>query len=157
MSEALVTAFSTASSAATLPITTRDVIQNNVNERTATFVLPVGSTVNMNGTALYEGVAVIFIAQALGIPLGIQDILVVLVLATLAAMAAAAVPEAGLVTMVIILQALNLPLDAIGMLLAVDWLLDRCRTTVNVWGDSVGAVILDRYNRPPPVLKFEAI
>lgn len=158
MAEALLTAFATASSAATLPLTTRNVIANNgVSERTATFILPVGATLNMDGTTLYEGVAVIFIAQALGVPLTFADVFVVFVLSTLAAMAAAAIPEAGLVTMVMILQALNLPLEGIGLLLSVDWFLDRCRTMVNVWGDSVGAAALDRLHRTTSSVRLEAV
>ncbi|OVE78333.1 sodium:dicarboxylate symporter [bacterium F11] len=157
MAEALLTAFSTASSAATLPITTRNVISHNkVSEKAATFVLPVGATVNMDGTALYEGVAVIFLAQALGHTLGVSEVFTIFVLATLAGMAAAAIPEAGLVTMVIILQAIGLPLEAIGLLLAVDWFLDRCRTTVNVWGDAVGAAVLDRIGHKGAKVKLQA-
>jgi len=158
MAEALLTAFSTASSAATLPITTQNIIsKNKVSAKSANFVLPLGATINMDGTALYEGVAVIFIAQALGVSLGFTNILTVFIMATLAAMAAAAIPQAGLVTMVIILQALGLPLEAIGILLTVDWFLDRCRTTVNVWGDSVGAAILDRLGRMGSKVRLEAL
>jgi len=157
MAEALLTALSTASSAATLPLTTRNLIVNNkVSERSATFVLPVGATMNMDGTALYEGVAVIFIAQALGHDLGLTQLLLVFVMSTLAAMAAAAIPEAGLVTMVVILQALNLPIEAIGLLLAVDWFLDRCRTTVNVWGDAVGTAVMDRLGRGGGRVRLQA-
>lgn len=157
MTEALLTAFSTASSAATLPVTTKNVTVNNrVSDRSAMLVLPVGATLNMDGTTLYEGVAVIFIAQTLGIPLALSDVFVVFLLSTLAAMAAAAIPEAGLVTMVIILRALNLPLESIGLLLSIDWFLDRCRTTVNVWGDSVGAAVLDRIGRSSSI-RLEAV
>lgn len=156
--ESLLTAFSTASSAATLPITTRNVIENNrISERTANFVLPIGATINMDGTALYEGVAVIFIAQALGVPLAVHQVILIFIMATLAAVAAAAVPEAGLVTMVIILQAVHLPIEGIGLLLAVDWFLDRCRTTVNVWGDSVGTAVMERVHRSTSRVKLEAI
>lgn len=158
MIQALVTAFSTGSSAATLPLTTQNVISNNeVSERSANFVLPIGATVNMNGTALYEGVAVVFIAQALGIQLTVGQIFLILILATFAAIAAAAIPEAGLVTMVMILQAVHLPIEAIGMLLAVDWFLDRCRTTINVWGDTVGAAVMDRFQRVVAAVKLEAV
>lgn len=150
MLQALVTAFSTASSAATLPITIESAIENNkVDERAAEFVLPLGATVNMDGTALYEAVAVIFIAQALGVDLTVGDQLMIVLTATLAAIGAAGIPEAGLVTMIIVLRAVDLPLEGVELILAVDWLLDRFRTTVNVWGDSVGAAVVEKYARPP--------
>jgi Na+/H+-dicarboxylate symporter len=98
----------------------------------------------MDGTALYESVAAIFIAQLYGIPLGPAEQVIIFLTATLASIGAAGIPEAGLVTMVIVLRAVGLPLEGIGMILAIDWFLDRCRTTVNVWGDTVGAAVLDR-------------
>lgn len=107
------------------------------------FVLPIGATVNMDGTALYEAVAAIFIAQMMGVPLDPMQQFIIFLTATLAAVGAAGIPEAGLVTMVIVLQSVGLPLDGIGMLLAIDWFLDRCRTTVNVWGDSVGVAVVE--------------
>lgn len=139
---ALMTAFSTASSSATLPLTMEGVKAAGVDEKARRFVLPLGATVNMDGTALYEAVAVLFIAQAFGVDLSFGQQLVVLLTATLAAIGAAGIPEAGLVTMVIVLEAVGLPLEGIGLLLAVDWFLDRCRTTVNVLGDSVGAAVV---------------
>ncbi|HDH97375.1 MAG TPA: cation:dicarboxylase symporter family transporter, partial [Proteobacteria bacterium] len=143
--EALLTAFTTASSAATLPITMRDARQKaGLSERSSGFVLPLGATVNMDGTALYEAVAVIFICQAYGVQLGFAQFVIVWLTATLAAIGAAAIPEAGLVTMVMVLTAVGAPLEGIGLLLAIDWFLDRCRTTVNVWGDTIGAQIIDR-------------
>jgi len=145
-SEALLTAFTTASSAASLPITIRDAGQKaGMSEESAGFVLPLGATINMDGTALYEAVAVIFICQAYGIELGFAQFLVIWLTATLAAIGAAAIPEAGLVTMVMVLTAVGAPLEGIGLLLAIDWFLDRCRTTVNVWGDTVGTAIIDRH------------
>ncbi len=145
-SPALLTAFSTASSSATLPLTVECAEEKNgVSPRTAGFVLPLGATINMDGTALYEAVAVIFIAQINGITLGTPELAIVLLTATLAAIGAASIPEAGLVTMVLVLKAVNLPVEGIALILAIDWFLDRCRTTVNVWGDSVGAKIIDRY------------
>jgi proton glutamate symport protein len=142
---AVATAFSTASSAATLPIT-MDCLQENtgVSNKVTSFVLPLGATVNMDGTALYEAVAAMFIAQAYGIPLNIGQQLVIMATATLASIGAAAIPGAGLVTMVIVLRAVNLPLEGIGMILAVDRLLDMLRTAVNVWGDSCGATVVAR-------------
>ena len=98
---------------------------------------------NMNGTALYESVAAMFIAQMLGIQLGFGDQMIIFITATLAGIDAAGIPEAGLVTMVVVLQSVGLPLEGIGMLLSIDWFLDRCRTTINVWGDSIGAGVLD--------------
>ncbi len=145
MSKTLLTAFSTASSSATLPLTMSGVVKEaKVSERVARFVLPLGATINMDGTALYEAVAAIFIAQSYGIQLGLYELIVVFITATLAAVGAAGIPEAGLVTMIIVLQAVGLPVEGMGIILAIDWLLDRFRTTVNVWGDSIGAAVLER-------------
>lgn len=144
---ALLTAFGTASSSATIPLTMECVRENNVDERVVRFTIPLGATLNMNGTALYEAAAAMFIAQAYGIDLGLQQQILVFLTATLAAIAAAGIPEAGLVTMVIVLNAVGLPLEGIGLLLAVDWLLDRFRTAINVWGDAVGAAVVDRWLR----------
>jgi len=145
MGTALTTAFSTASSSATLPLTLEAVEENNrVPPEAARFVIPLGATVNMDGTALYEAVAALFIAQAFGIELGPQAQLIVFLTATLASIGAAGIPEAGTVTMVIVLNAVGLPLEGVGLILSIDWLLDRCRTTVNVWGDAVGAAVVAR-------------
>lgn len=141
---ALLNAFSTASSSATLPLTLQGVEkENDISNRTASFVLPLGATINMDGTALYESVAAMFIAQVYGFSLSPPMQAVVFLTATLAAIGAAGIPEAGLVTMVIVLKAVGLPIEGIGLILAIDWLLDRFRTTVNVWGDSVGAGIIE--------------
>jgi len=148
MGTALMTAFSTASSSATLPLTLDGVKAAGVDEKARRFVLPLGATINMDGTALYEAVAVLFIAQAYGIDLGFGQQMLVLVTATMAAIGAAGIPEAGLVTMVIVLEAVGLPLEGIGLILAIDWFLDRCRTTINVFGDSVGAAIVGKMTRP---------
>jgi len=145
MATALITAFSTASSSATLPLTMEGVKLAGVDDKARRFVLPLGATINMDGTALYEAVAVLFIAQAYGIDLSFGQQMVVLLTATMAAIGAAGIPEAGLVTMVIVLEAVGLPLEGIGLLLAIDWFLDRCRTTINVFGDSVGAAVVGRY------------
>lgn len=144
MARALVTSFGTASSSATLPLTMECARENQVNPKAVKFVLPLGATINMDGTALYEAAAVLFIAQAYGIELSLMQQGIVFITATLAAIGAAGIPEAGLVTMVIVLTAVGLPLEGIALLLAVDWFLDRFRTTVNVWGDSVGAAVIDR-------------
>ncbi len=142
---ALLTAFGTASSSATLPLTMECAREAGVDQRAVRFVIPLGSTLNMNGTALYEACAAMFIAQAYGVPLGVEAQLIIFVTATLAAVGAAGIPEAGLVTLVIVLNAVGLPLEGIGLLLAVDWFLDRFRTSINVWGDAVGAAVVHRF------------
>ncbi len=143
MGQALATAFTTASSSATLPITIDAVEEKNeVNPKAASFVLPLGATINMDGTALYEAVAAMFIAQIYGIDLSIGAQVVIFLTATLASIGAAGIPHAGTVTMVFVLTAVGLPLEGIGLIWAIDWFLDRCRTTVNVWGDSIGAAVI---------------
>lgn len=157
LGSALLTAFSTASSAATLPLTIEGVERNaGVDPRAANFVLPLGATINMDGTALYEAVAVIFMAQALGVSLSPGQQILVVLTATLASIGAAGIPEAGLVTMVIVLRAVNLPLEGVGLILAVDWLLDRFRTAVNIWGDAVGAAVVERLALQGPTVEAEA-
>ena len=121
--------------------------EQGISSRTARFVLPLGATVNMNGTALYEAVAAVFIAQSYGIELSFAQTVIVVLTATLAGVGAAGIPEAGLVTMVIVLKAVNLPIEGIALILAIDWFLDRCRTTVNVWGDAVGAAVIDELEK----------
>jgi len=146
--QALLTALTTGSSSATLPLTIECTEENNdVRGRVAGFVLPLGATVNMNGTALYEAVAAVFIAQSIGLPLTLGALVVIVLTATLAAIGAAGIPEAGLVTMVIVLTAVGLPITGIGLILAIDWFLDRLRTVNNVYGDMVGAAIVDRYDK----------
>jgi len=145
MSQALVTAFSTASSSATLPVTMEcATVKAGISKRSTDFVLPLGATINMDGTALYEAVAAIFIAQAIGMELTMLQQLVIAVTATLAAIGAAGIPEAGLVTMIIVLNAVGLPIEYIGLILSVDWLLDRFRTAVNAFGDSIGAAVVEK-------------
>ncbi|GIM07073.1 hypothetical protein Vretimale_11306 [Volvox reticuliferus] len=148
-SQAMATAFGTDSSNATLPITMRSAITMGCDPRIVQFFLPLGTTVNMNGTALYEAVTVIFIAQAHGVVLGAAGTVIVALTATLAAVGAAGIPSAGLVTMLMVLQAVELEQFAgdIAIILAVDWFLDRCRTVVNVLGDSFGTVIIDHHAR----------
>ncbi len=150
MSQAVLTAFSTASSTATLPVTMECAeTRAGVSRRSTEFVLPLGATINMDGTALYEAAAAIFIAQAYAVVdpsfvLTFDKQVVIAVTATLAAIGAAGIPEAGLVTMLIVLNAVGLPLELIGLILPIDWLLDRFRTAVNTFGDSVGSAIVDR-------------
>ncbi|XP_030650304.1 excitatory amino acid transporter 2 [Chanos chanos] len=141
--QAWITALGTASSAGTLPVTFRCLEENlGIDKRVTRFVLPVGATINMDGTALYEAVAAIFIAQMNGIDLDPGQIVTVSLTATLASVGAASIPSAGLVTMLLILTAVGLPTQDISLLVAVDWLLDRFRTSVNVVGDSYGAGIV---------------
>ncbi len=143
MSPALMTAFSTASSNGTLPLTMTCVEDRaKVSNKVSSFVLPLGATVNMDGTALYEAVAVLFIAQAYRGDLVLADQILVAITALLASIGAAGIPHAGLVMMAIVLQAVNLPLEAQGIIIAVDRVLDMCRTSVNVWSDSCGCAII---------------
>ena len=144
MSQALLTAFSTASSSATLPVTLECAEEAGISKRSSEFVIPLGATINMDGTALYEAAAAIFIAQAIGIDLSMMQQLIIAVTATLAAIGAAGIPEAGLVTMLIVLNAVGLPVEYVGLILTVDWLLDRFRTAVNTFGDSVGAAVVEK-------------
>jgi proton glutamate symport protein len=141
MSLPLITAFSTSSSSATLPLTMNAVESNSgVSNKITSFVLPLGATVNMDGTALYECVAAMFIAQAYGYELTIIQQMIMVVTALLVSIGAAGIPMAGLVMMSIVLSAVGLPLEGVGLILAVDRILDMCRTTVNVWSDTCGAV-----------------
>ena len=143
MTTPLLTAFSTSSSNATLPLTMKAVeFEDGVSNKIASFTLPLGATVNMNGTALYECVAVIFIAQAYGIDLTFGQQIIVIFTALLAAIGSAGIPMAGLVMMTVVLNAVGLPLEGIGLILAVDRILDMFRTTINVYGDTCCAVII---------------
>lgn len=145
MGAALLTAFSTASSSATLPVTMECVEKNaGVSNKVTSFVLPLGATVNMDGTALYECVAALFIAQAYGIELSMGTQFLVVLLALLTSIGVAGIPAASLVAIAIILGAVGLPLEGIGLILAVDRILDMLRTAVNVFSDSCGAVIIAR-------------
>jgi proton glutamate symport protein len=145
MSPALLTAFSTSSSSATLPVTMDTVEEKvGVSNQVSSFVLPLGATVNMNGTALYECAAAMFLAQAYGLELsfGVQFTIVTIALVT--SIGVAGVPSASLVAIAIILAAVGLPVVAIGVLLVFDRVLDMCRTSVNVWGDACCATIIGR-------------
>ncbi|HQU16445.1 MAG: dicarboxylate/amino acid:cation symporter [Gammaproteobacteria bacterium] len=145
MAPALLTAFSTASSSATLPLTMECVEKNaGVSNRVTSFVLPLGATMNMDGTALYECVAALFIAQAYGVDLGFGAQFTVVVTALLTSVGVAGIPAASLVAITIILAAVGLPVEGIGLILAVDRILDMFRTSVNVFSDSCGAVIIGR-------------
>lgn len=154
MSPALLTAFSTASSSATLPLT-MDCAEKNakVSERVVSFVLPLGATINMDGTALYECVAVLFIAQAYGLDLTVAQQVVIVLLALLTSIGVAGIPAASLVAILLILTYVGLPAEAIGLILAVDRLLDMCRTSVNVFSDACGAVVIGRSEGETQILR----
>ncbi|MGB7815298.1 MAG: dicarboxylate/amino acid:cation symporter [Methylotenera sp.] len=143
--EALVTAFATSSSSATLPVTLRCVTQHlHVKPEIAGFVVPLGATINMDGTALYEAAAALFIANLVGVELGFVQQLIVFFTAMMAAIGAPGIPSAGMVTMVMVLQSVGLPAEAIAILLPIDRLLDTLRTTVNVQGDMVGSLVVQK-------------
>ena len=140
VAQAIVTAFGTASSAATLPITLRNCeVNNKIDRRVTRFMLPLGATINMDGTALYEAQAALFIAQINNIDMSLGKIITIAITATAASIGAAAVPSAGLITLIMVLTAVGLPLEDIAIIYIVDWFLDRFRTATNVWGDCVGA------------------
>jgi len=138
-------AFSTSSSAATLPVT-MDCVQNNLNvpEEVASFVLPIGATINMDGTSLYQAVAAVFIAQAFGMDLSLGAQLMIIVTATLASIGSAAVPGAGMVMLVIVLAQAGIPEAGLALIFAVDRPLDMCRTVINVSGDAAVSVLIAR-------------
>jgi len=148
VSPALLTAFSTASSNGTLPLTMNCVEKRaGISNRVTSFVLPLGATINMDGTALYEAAAVLFIGQVTGHELGISQQLIVAFTALLASIGAAGIPHAGTVMMVVVLRAVNLPLEGVGLILAVDRVLDMYRTAINVWSDSTACAVVARYER----------
>lgn len=143
--DSLITAFATSSSSATLPITLRCAQDNlGVRKPIAGFVIPLGATINMDGTALYEAAAALFVANLVGVELSFTQQLIVFITAMIASMGAPGIPSAGMVTMMMVLQAVGLPAEAIAILLPIDRLLDTVRTAVNVEGDMVGALIVDK-------------
>jgi len=146
--EALITAMATSSSAATLPVTLRCAEQHlHVKRDVAGFVIPLGATVNMDGTALYEAVAALFVANLVGVELTVLQQMIVFVTAMLAAVGAPGIPSAGMVTMVMVLQSVGLPAEAIAVLLPIDRILDTVRTMVNVEGDLVGSLVVQHWIR----------
>ena len=154
MLPALLTAFSTSSSSATLPVTI-DCVENRagVSNQVSGFTLPLGATVNMDGTALYECVAAMFIAQAYGLQLDIVTQFTIVLIALLTSIGVAGIPSASLVAIAIILSAIGLPLEAIGLILVVDRVLDMCRTAVNVFSDSCAAVTIAKLEGEENVLQ----
>lgn len=150
MAPALATAFSTASSSATLPLSMECSEEAGNSRGVTSFVLPLGATINMDGTALYEAVAALTIAQMYGIELGLAQQALVLLTSLLASVGAAGIPMAGLVMLVVVLQAVGLPLEGIGTIIAVDRVLDMMRTTTNVWSDLVGTAVVNRLEGNSP-------
>lgn len=148
MGQALATAFGTSSSSATLPVTITCLEEkNHIDPRVSRFCLPIGATMNMDGTALYEAVAAIFIAQIRGVNLNAGKIVAISITATAASIGAAGIPQAGLVTMVMVLNVIGLPAEDVAFILIVDWILDRFRTLVNVLGDSFGSAIVAHFSK----------
>jgi DAACS family dicarboxylate/amino acid:cation (Na+ or H+) symporter len=148
--DALVMAFSTASSTATMPVTYSRLRQFGLRERSSSLGALVGSNFNNDGTALYEAMSALFIAQMLGHPLSLVDQVLIILTSIVASVGAAGIPEAGLVTMTLVFGAVHLPVEYIALLLTVDWFLDRCRTAINVLGDVNVACLLDGKERAPP-------
>lgn len=157
MAPALLMAFSTASSSGTLPLTMERVALTGVSKRVSSFTLPLGATVNMDGTALYECVAAVFIAQAYGIELGFTQLLVVVLVALMTSIGVAGIPAASLVAISLILTSMGLPLEGLGLILAVDRVLDMCRTAVNVLGDSSAAVVIAKWEGEDGILEEELL
>lgn len=142
----LITAFATSSSAATLPVT-MSTLENDfkVSEKVSRFMLPLGATINMDGTALYEAAVALFVASMVGVNLGLYDQIFLVFLAMAASIGAPAIPSAGMVTLAIVLSALNLPVEYVAIFIPIDRLIDTFRTTVNVEGDVIGALIIDKH------------
>jgi len=140
--DAMVIAFSTSSSNAALPVSMESVEHIGISREYSSFVIPLGATINMDGTALYQGVAAIFIAQIYGIPLVLMDQVTIVLMATLASVGAAGVPAAGIITLAMVLKQIGIPLEGIALILGVDRFLDMCRTTTNIIGDMTCSVVI---------------
>ncbi len=136
--------FSTASSGAALPVTKKAMDDSGVSNKVSSFTIPLGATINMDGTAIMQGAATVFIAQIYGIELGIGQIMAVIVTATLASIGTAAVPGVGLVMLSMVLRTVGLPVEGIGLIMGVDRILDMCRTTINVFGDCICTLIVSK-------------
>ena len=142
---ALVTALSTSSSSASVPLSMDCATEHGLSKNPVRLVIPLGSTVNMNGTAVYQGVATIFLAQVYGIDMVFSDYVLVALTAAMAAIGSAGIPQGGHIMTLMLFAIVGIPTEGFGLILGVDWFLDRARTTLNVWGDLVGAAVLDRY------------
>ncbi len=145
--EALLIAFSTSSSNATLPVALDCLDRIGISRQFSSFVMPLGATINMDGTALYQGVSAVFIAQLYGIPIGIEGQLMIVLMATLASIGAAGVPSAGIITLVMVLKQIGLPLEGLALILGVERFLDMCRTTTNVTGNLACSVVIQRWEK----------
>jgi Na+/H+-dicarboxylate symporter len=140
------TGFTTASSAATLPVLLDDSRNKlKVPNKVASFVLPLGITINMDGTALFQSVAAVFIAQIYGVPLSITSLGIIIFIAIMSSVAAAAVPSAGIITLAMILSAIGVPLEGTAIIFGIDRLLDMFRTTVNLWGNSIASLVITKW------------
>ncbi|MEZ5759105.1 MAG: dicarboxylate/amino acid:cation symporter [Emcibacteraceae bacterium] len=144
MIPALVTAMSTSSSSATVPLSMECAENSGLAREPIRLVIPLGSTVNMNGTAVYQGVATIFLAQVYNIDIGFADHFLIALTAAMAAIGSAGIPQGGHVMTLMLFSVVGIPVEGFGLILAVDWILDRARTTLNVWGDLVGAALINR-------------
>lgn len=142
---ALLTAFGTSSSSATVPLSMEYATEYGLKKAPVRFVIPLGSTVNMNGTAVYQGVVCIFLAQVYGLSFGLQEYILISATAALAAIGSAGIPQGGHVMTLMLFSIVGIPAEGFALIVGVDWILDRARTTLNVWGDLVSAAILDRF------------
>lgn len=143
ISPAALVAFSTASSAGTLPVTLKNTQENlGVSNKISSFVLPLGATINMDGTAIYQGVAVVFIAQFFGMDLSAMQLITVVLTTVLASIGTAGVPGAGLIMLTMVLSSINIPLEGIALIAGIDRVLDMFRTTINIVGDASAAVVI---------------
>jgi Na+/H+-dicarboxylate symporter len=145
--DAMIIAFSTSSSNATLPVAMESLEHMGIERKFSSFVMPLGATINMDGTALYQGVSAVFIAQIYGLPLGIGDQLMIVLMATLASIGAAGVPAAGIVTLVMVLKQVGIPLEGLALILGVERILDMCRTTTNVVGNMACSVVIQEWEK----------
>lgn len=142
---ALLTALSTSSSSATVPLAMECATDHGLAKTPVRLVIPLGSTINMNGTAVYQGVATIFLAQVYGVDMAFSDYILVALTAAMAAIGSAGIPQGGHIMTLMLFSVVGIPAEGFGLILGVDWFLDRTRTTLNVWGDLVGAAVLDRF------------
>ena len=150
---ALITALSTSSSSATVPLSMECATGHGLMKNPVRLMIPLGSTINMNGTAVYQGVAVIFLAQVYGVNLIYSDYVLVAITAAMAAIGSAGIPQGGHIMTLMLFSVVGIPAEGFGLLLGVDWFLDRARTSINVWGDLVGAAVLDRFMKFNKLIK----